>query len=148
MAKLPLYTIEIEFGTPAFDETLQLRDDILRKPLKLKFEVADIEQEYKQIHLACYTEGMNLRGCLVLHPQEKGTVKMRQVAVAEDSQGLGVGTFLVEQSEHLSKAHGFTKMVLNARDTAIPFYQNLGYKKVGKEFTEVGIPHFKMQKNL
>lgn len=143
-----LYTIEIDFGTPAYDEMIQLRDDILRKPLNLQFNIEDIEQEYKEIHLACYSEGMNLRGCLVLRPLEKGVVKMRQVAVAKKLQGKGIGTFLVNQSEMLSKSRGFKKMELNARDTAIPFYERLGYKKVGKEFTEVGISHFKMQKSL
>jgi predicted GNAT family N-acyltransferase len=39
-------------------------------------------------------------------------------------------------------------MVLNARDTAIPFYLHLGYELVGEPFVEVGIPHRKMRKAL
>jgi len=148
MSENPLYTLEVEFGTPAYDETVQLRDDILRKPLKMQFEIADMEQEYKEIHLACYADGMYLRGCLVLRPVNKTAIKMRQVAVAADCQKTGVGTLLVQDSEKVSKNLGFKKMELNARDTAIPFYKRLGYKTVGKEFTEIGIPHFKMEKKL
>jgi len=148
MAEFPFYALEVEFGTPAYDETIQLRDEILRKPLKLSFEIADIEQEYKEIHLACYAEGMDLQGCLVLRPLKNGVIKMRQVAVEKGRQRKGIGAYLVNCSEKLSKDRGFKKMELNARDKAIPFYEKLGYKKVGKKFTEVGIPHYKMEKKL
>jgi len=33
---------------------------------------------------------------------------------------------------------------LNAQTTAIPFYELHGFKKVGDEFLDAGIPHFKM----
>jgi predicted GNAT family N-acyltransferase len=39
-------------------------------------------------------------------------------------------------------------MVLHARETAVPFYNALGYNSVGAQFEEVGIPHFRMEKAL
>jgi predicted GNAT family N-acyltransferase len=39
-------------------------------------------------------------------------------------------------------------MTLHARDTAVPFYLNLGYACVGEPFTEVGIGHQEMEKAL
>jgi hypothetical protein len=32
-----MYTIEIDFGTPEYDEAVRLRTDVLRKPLGLEF---------------------------------------------------------------------------------------------------------------
>ena len=40
------------------------------------------------------------------------------------------------------------KIVLNARKTAVGFYEKLGYERKGDMFTEVGIAHFKMHKYL
>jgi predicted GNAT family N-acyltransferase len=43
---------------------------------------------------------------------------------------------------------GFARMVLHARETAVPFYKVLEYNIVGDRFEEVGIPHFRMEKAL
>ncbi|MBK6878814.1 MAG: GNAT family N-acetyltransferase [Ignavibacteria bacterium] len=47
-----------------------------------------------------------------------------------------------------SREKGFERIVMHARDSAVPFYEKLGYSKVGDMFTEVTIPHFKLFKNL
>lgn len=39
-------------------------------------------------------------------------------------------------------------MVLHARDVAKGFYRSMQYRVVGDEFTEVGIPHYHMEKEL
>jgi predicted GNAT family N-acyltransferase len=39
-------------------------------------------------------------------------------------------------------------MVMNARKTAVGFYEKLGYNAKGDEFEEVTIPHFLMEKTL
>lgn len=141
--------LEIPFGTPAFDESIRLRYDILREPLGLDFNEADIEKEYIQIHLGGYDAEMKLVACLVLNPVEaENATKMRQVAVAENQQRKGLGSLLVEESEKLAKAKGFAKMIMNARATAVPFYEGLGYEKFGRKFIEVKVPHYKMRKDL
>lgn len=73
---------------------------------------------------------------------------MRQVAVKKEWQGHGVGKKLVVFAERFAFKHLFNKIELNARKTAVDFYLNLGYKTMGNEFTEVGILHLKMVKNL
>jgi len=138
----------ISFGTLAFDELLALRDRILRKPLNLVFEIVDIEAEYDQIHFACYNEQCQLMGCLVFQVLDDSVLKMRQVAIDAPFQGKGVGTMLVKESEDWALTNGYTHIVLNARDIALPFYKKLTYKKVGKPFTEVGIKHYKLEKKL
>jgi predicted GNAT family N-acyltransferase len=138
----------VPFGTPEFDALLALRYDVLRKPLGMDFTAEQIAAEYDSVHLACYDGGWELLGCLTLLPVDESAVKMRQVAVAANAQGRGAGRFLVDASENWARKKGFSKMVLHARETAAPFYLKLGYKKLGKRFEEVGIPHFKMEKEL
>lgn len=140
--------LEIEFGTPEYHESIVLRDAILRKPLNLEFTEEQLASEYDSHHLGIYDSQGTLIGCLVLKPIDKSIIKMRQVAIAESHQNKGYGQSLVRYSEIFAKDQGYKKMELNARITAIPFYNKLDYKQVGKQFEEVGIPHFKLVKSL
>jgi predicted GNAT family N-acyltransferase len=140
--------LNIEFATPEYDETVQLRDKILRRPLGLQFSEEQLAEEYADFHLAAYSHDWLLRGCLVLTPKDDKTLKMRQVAVDETVQKTGVGQQLVAASEALGRVRGFDIMELNARETAVPFYQKLNYSIMGERFEEVGIPHFRMRKKL
>lgn len=139
----------IPYGTPEFDAALALRDEILRKPLKLQFLIDDIAKEYDQWHLGAYDANDILIGVLTLQSTARPeVVKMRQVAISETSQSKGVGSFLVLISEAFARLEGFEKIELHARDTAVPFYIKLGYSTIGETFYEVNIPHLKMEKSL
>ena len=140
--------IPIDFGTPEYDEAVSIRYDVLRKPLGMQFNIEQLSKEWSDIHLACYADNAEMIGCLILTETEVKTLKMRQVAVKESWQGKGVGKQLVIASEAFAKLNNFEKIILHARETAIPFYINLNYEIVGDTFLEVGIEHKKMVKNL
>lgn len=143
-----LRIFEIKFGTPEYDEAVRLRYEVLRKPLGLEFTPEQLAAEFDQRHLVAAAGNGVILGYLNLTPVDAGTVKMRQVAVAPQAQGQGVGTALVHRSEALAARLGFQQIVLHARETAVPFYLRLGYEQVGDRFEEVGIAHFKMKKQL
>ena len=73
---------------------------------------------------------------------------MRQVAVRGDLQGKGLGTILVKASEKFAIDKGYKKIHCDARETAIKFYERLGYRSSGKIFEQVTIPHIYMEKLL
>jgi predicted GNAT family N-acyltransferase len=139
---------EIPFATPLYDEEVALRYRILRAPLGIGFDQADLAKEGSDHHLGIYDDTDKLLACLIFTPLPSGELKMRQVAVDEDLQGQGVGTILVFKSEEWALKQGYTELVLNARATAVPFYLKLGYKQEPQPFIEVGIPHYKMYKSL
>jgi ribosomal protein S18 acetylase RimI-like enzyme len=138
---------EVEHDSAAYWATVDLRDSILRKPLGLRFEPEELEAEKDSRHIACYRGG-RLVGCLVLRPIAGGDVRMRQVAVVTDLQGQGIGTALVKHAEALARKSGYCRIVLHARETAVPFYEKLGYSRIGNGFEEVTIPHWAMEKRL
>ena len=76
------------------------------------------------------------------------TVRLRQMAVLNDLQGKGIGRALMSFAENIARDRGYKNLIMNARKNAIGFYEKMGYKVAGDEFTEVTIPHYVMEKEL
>ena len=137
----------IEYGSEEYKEMVALRMEILRKPLGLTFNEEDLEKEQKDLLIGAYEEE-KLLACCILTPLSKTNIKLRQMAVSHKMQRLGVGTAMLDFAEHLARDAHYTAMVINARTTAIGFYEKMGYSIHGDEFTEVGLPHVEMRKKL
>lgn len=138
---------QVKHGSTDYAKTVSLRDEILRKPLGLSFAESDLTQEAELLHLAIW-EADKPQACLILVPCDAGVMRMRQVAVAEARQGQGLGSELVRWSEEVAREAGATEMHLHARESAVRFYEKLGYDAEGASFVEVGIPHRAMRKQL
>ena len=144
--------MDIQFKTfrpedPAYKEEYDLRNRVLRHPLGLDLKDEDLSRDREDIHLGGFLDG-SLAALLLLHPLGDGVYQMRQVCVAPETQGKGYGRKLVEASEALLKENGGCKITLHARQSAAGFYLKLGYRITGEGFTEIGIPHFPMEKDL
>ncbi|MES1182016.1 MAG: GNAT family N-acetyltransferase [Flavobacterium sp.] len=75
-------------------------------------------------------------------------MRLRQMAVLNDLQGKGVGRALMQFAENIARDHGYKTITMHARKHALGFYEKMGYKAKGNEFTEITIPHFVMEKQL
>jgi N-acetylglutamate synthase-like GNAT family acetyltransferase len=137
----------IEHGTGDYLEMIKLRDDILRKPLGLSFSAEELVAERDDILVAAFDKEQ-LIACCVLSVAEKGSIRLRQMAVSPSVQGKGIGRDLIHFAENVARDQGFTRMIMHARSTAIGFYEKMGYTVTGNEFVEVTIPHYTMQKTL
>ena len=144
--------VRIEFRGNEFSDWIRLREKVLREPLGLSYSEEDIAAESKSDHI-CYLKNGTVVGGLVLQKlpdaQDKGIVyKMRQVAVLPDQRKQGTGSRLVAFAEKFVRERGATKMILHAREEAVPFYVRMNYQKLGEPFEEVGLPHYKMEKQI
>ncbi|MBL7829354.1 MAG: GNAT family N-acetyltransferase [Saprospiraceae bacterium] len=137
---------QITFSSPEYDEAVALRYEVLRKPLGLEYTTEQLAAEWNQIHIAAFDASGKMVGYLNLTPVSDTEIKMRQVAVAPEMQGKGVGAAMVAYSEKLARELNYKEITLHARINAVPFYLKLQYDIVGDEFEEVTIPHFKMRK--
>lgn len=138
---------QLDFNSTEQLKSIELRHQVLRKPLGLSFSKPELEAEKEQIHLAAYYNNV-LAGILLLVPIKENELKMRQVAVTTELQGKGIGKILVAYSEFYAKNKGFNIISLHARVTAQAFYTAIGYNPMGDLFKEVGIPHIKMIKEI
>jgi len=137
----------VEYGSLEYIQTRNLRNDILRKPLGLNLFERDLTIEFNSMHFAVI-DGKAVIACVVAEPHSKSVVKIRQMAVSEPYQGIGIGARLMIYAEKVLQKKSFTYIYLNARKDVVLFYLKLGYKCVGKEFLEVTIPHIKMEKDI
>jgi predicted GNAT family N-acyltransferase len=142
------YCCRFDFASPTYDTSVALRYEVLRAPLGMAFSQEQLVAEWDQWHLGRFDPFDRLLACLILVPAEEGCIKMRQVAVQPGLQGNGLGRELVAFSEGLAAREGFVRMVLHARESAAPFYLQLGYQMVSDVFQEVGIPHVRMEKAM
>ena len=88
-------------------------------------------------------------GIVSIYPENKEGIKdlktwrLRGMAVEAHLQGKGVGRLLVDAALEFCRQQGVSTLWCNARTPAIPFYEKLGFVKVGQEFVIDNIgPHF------
>jgi hypothetical protein len=138
---------EFGFNSEEYRNELELRDKVLRKPLGMNLYDENLEADKNDVHIGAFIN-KRMVGVLILTGLNSKDIKMRQVAVDDDFRAMKIGTEMVRFAEEYSKKKGYSTMLLNARKTAVAFYEKLGYKKMSGEFLEINIPHYKMSKNL
>ena len=72
--------------------------------------------------------------------------EIERVAVLREWRKRGIGSALIKALENEARKRGATQFCLSAQTHATGFYESLGYRKIGNEFMEVGIPHVMMHK--
>lgn len=125
----------------------ELRNRVLRKPLGLMLSEQDLQGEDRQSHLVAMDGRGLVVGCILVAFTEK-MAKIRQIAIEEGYRGKGIGTKLMTGAEQIVRDRNLGTVTLNARQTARRFFEKLGYTAVSDVFTEVMIPHVKMEKIL
>lgn len=137
----------IDHGSKEYQQMIDLRNDILRKPLGLSFNKEELDREKEDILIGAFDDEKILACCL-LTKMDGSTCKLRQMAVQNSQQGKGIGATMMNFAENVARDRGFRIMAMHARKTAAGFYEKLGYKVASDEFQEVTIPHYVMQKEL
>ncbi len=126
---------------------VNLRNEILRKPLGLVFDAAELEREKEDVLMGAFEED-KLLGCCLLTRVDDRTMRLRQMAVPSGMQGKGIGRALMIFCENVARDMGYKRLIMHARKTALGFYEKLVYSVYGEEFMEITIPHYIMEKAL
>lgn len=138
--------LTIEHGTPQWHQAVKLRENILRKPLGSVFTPEELEEEKQHTQVVGILNN-EIIATAVLVPEGK-FLKMQRVVVSDNLRNGNIGSKMITCCEELGRKQGFEIMYCHARNTAVKFYKNNGYKAEGEYFDEDGIPHLKMSKEL
>lgn len=132
-----------------FSQYYQLRWQILRKPWQQALGSEQDTQELNAIHRMIIDDKANV---LAVGRLEKITEKQGQIrfmAVDDNLQGQGLGQQIINALEQQASQLGMTEICLNARDSALSFYQKLGYENKGYSHTLFDeVQHTRMIKKL
>ncbi|MBA4139567.1 MAG: GNAT family N-acetyltransferase [Segetibacter sp.] len=137
----------IDYNSKEYKQMVELRRQILRKPLGLEFSQDELAREKSDILIGAFEDDQML-GCCLLTEVEKDNVRLRQMAVIPGLQGKGIGRVLMQFAENIARDRCYKKITMHARKSAIGFYEKLGYQVTGEEFEELTIPHYIMEKTL
>lgn len=137
----------INASSPKYAGVWDLREEVLRKPLGMSLKNEDLSDDLVDTIFIAELNNQVI-GCLMLHVINEQIFKLRQMAVNIEYQGSGIGRLLVSSAEAYAANAGYARIVLHAREVATGFYHRLGYAITGDQFTEVGVPHFRMEKKL
>jgi predicted GNAT family N-acyltransferase len=129
----------------------------MKAALQLRYDVFCVEQgvpeheeldgrDGESIHLVAVSNGELLGVCRVL--MIGNTAQFSRLAVRTSVRRQGIATALLNAADSETLAAGGRRLVLHAQTYARPLYETAGYRVRGREFTEAGIEHIAMEKQL
>ncbi|RCU51003.1 MULTISPECIES: bifunctional GNAT family N-acetyltransferase/hotdog fold thioesterase [Corallincola] len=138
---------------PKTDEELEryfeFRWQVMRAPFQLpKGSEKDEFDPYAHHRMLVDEQGLP-RAVGRLYQSSADEGQLRHMAVDPDMRGSGLGSQVIFALEQLARELGLKRIVLNARQQALPFYEKQGYQAVGEGPTHFGqIHHQQMLKEL
>lgn len=137
----------IDHGSKEYQQMVDLRNEILRKPLGLLLTDDDMSSDKNNVLIGAF-EDEKMLGCCMLVKQSARVVLLRQMAVLNDLQGKGIGRALMLFAENIARDMGYREISMQARKKALGFYEKMGYQEASNEFTNLTIPHIIMRKYI
>lgn len=96
-------------------------------------------------HLLVYKEGVMLATARIFPPDENDYVIIGRICNDTTVRGRGIGKELVKIClEFCQSEWSDARIKISAQCYLITFYESLGFKTIGEEYLEDGIPHITM----
>lgn len=132
-----------------FEKYYDLRWRILRAPWNQPKGKEKDDKDNTAIHvMVCESKGIPV-GIGRIHLNSNDEAQIRYMAVEENQRGKGIGALVLAELEGKAKEKGAKYIIMNARNTAVKFYEKHGYRIVKHSHTLFGsIPHFEMRKEI
>ncbi len=142
----------VEIRTPITESEWEayydLRFRVLREPLNQPRGSEKNEGDQTGIHFALF-ENNNILAIARLDLTEDNVAQVRFVAVEFNLQNQGYGKKIMLATEAKSKELGVSRIILHARDYAVDFYLNLGYRLIEPSYKLFDVlQHFLMDKKV
>ena len=132
-------------------DTWPLRRRVLRSEHPHHTERFPEDEDPGTLHLAAFDGDADhgIVGVATFFPSDGPRWQLRGMAVDPAWQGSGVGRALMDAAVDRLRAAGVASVWANVRDSAIPFYERVGWRVVGDGFiNELGIPHHVAEMHL
>jgi predicted GNAT family N-acyltransferase len=141
-------TVRTPESSAEWEAYYELRWRILRAPWQQTGCERD-ETDDSSIHrMVCRQDGRAL-AVGRLHRLDEHSGQIRYMAVDSDYERRGYGSLVLTALEQAAMTSGMEKIILHARERAVPFYQHHGYRNIEPSFLLFDeIQHYLMKKHL
>jgi predicted GNAT family N-acyltransferase len=126
-----------------------LRYKMLRQPWNQPLGSEKADDDHECFHAMICNDEQDVLAVCRLQMNSPTEAQIRFMAVDSAHQKKGLGRGIIDYVENVAISKGADKLVLDARDYALPFYEKTGYRVVGESYLLFGvIKHFRMEKLL
>jgi N-acetylglutamate synthase-like GNAT family acetyltransferase len=131
------------------EQLFALRWKVLRAPWNQPHGSEKDDQELQATQFIAAGPDGKVAGTGRLQQTAPGTGQIRYMAVDPNFQGKGIGRLLIRAMESEARSMGMTRLFLQARENAIPFYHAMGYEITEKSFVLYNsIQHYRMERTI
>jgi predicted GNAT family N-acyltransferase len=139
-------TVRIAGKQEDFFRLIRLREEVFVIEQGVPLEIELDEADDRAIHFVAVLGGEIVGTARLVVKGKSG--KIGRMAVRKKWRGKGVGAALIDFIKKYSKKRGSVGLSLHAQESALSFYERLGFAVEGDRFYEAGIPHRKMVLNM
>lgn len=136
-----------DLDSEIYQDALAIRYEVFVEEQNVPRDLEVDELETETFHIVLYNKAEKLATARILE-LENQVYKVQRVAVLKKYRKKGIGKRLIQVIEEKVRERSGQKLTLGSQNTAIPFYEKLGYTIEGPEFMDAGIPHHTMTKTL
>ncbi|WP_304141387.1 GNAT family N-acetyltransferase [Mesoflavibacter zeaxanthinifaciens] len=136
-----------QLNTTELYDLLQLRSEVFVVEQDCVYQDID-GKDQKALHILGYKDEKLVAYTRVFHPGDYfEEASIGRVVVKENQRQYGFGYDIMKTSIEAINKHYKTSVIrISAQTYLKTFYNNLGFKEVGEEYLEDGIPHINMLK--
>lgn len=135
-----------DIDDPVYKDALTIRKTVFVQEQHVPVTIEVDQDEDKCFHIVLYHQNKAYATCRLLPLENK--LKLQRMAVLKEARKKGYGKQVILFAEKLAKKQGFTKILLGAQVSAVPFYEKMDYQKYGEKFLDAAIWHYMMEKKL
>jgi len=129
-----------------FAQCIMIRTLVFVVEQKISAELETDQFENASTHYLVKNQGDSLATARWRSVDEE-TAKIERVAVLKEARGNGIGTRLISCILEEIRFNSKIEMIkVGSQNSAISFYQKLGFRVIGEEYLDAGIPHHLMVK--
>jgi GNAT superfamily N-acetyltransferase len=140
----------VPFPSPLLTQAVELRYRVLHEPFGVQRDDEWHDDDPASAHVVATVEDDVVGYARLLTEPDGVTGQIRQVAVRPAWERRGIGSALIAAVLDTAGERGLRDVWLNARLTAVPFYEKLGFRVTSGMFRmpKTYLPHVRMDRAL
>lgn len=129
-------------GDRNLDAAIAIRKEVFIREQNVPQDIEIDGTDAYALHLVVFDDSLPVATGRILKTGDEFV--LGRIAVLKEHRGLGYGDLVVRMLIRRAYEMGADKQIIHSQLHASGFYEKLGFKRFGEEYSEAGIPHINM----